>query len=147
MKIFIASDHAAFKCKQALFTELATQYEVQDLGTDSEASAAYPIYAKKVVELVSKNPGSKGILLCGSGIGVSMVANRYKGIRAALCRDTQDALLSRQHNDSNILCLGGRSSSQSTISEIVKVWLQTSFEGGRHQDRLNQFNDLGEKNV
>lgn len=147
MKIFIASDHAAYKCKQALYQELATAYEVVDLGTTTEESTHYPIYAKKVCAELLKDKNAKGILICGSGIGVSIVANRYKGIRAALCRDTQDAQLSRQHNDANVLCLGGRSSSQSTISEIVKVWLNTSFEGGRHQDRINMFNDLGEKNV
>lgn len=147
MKIFIASDHAAYKCKQALYTELAQAYDVVDLGTSSEESTHYPLYAKKVCAELMKNPKALGILICGSGIGVSIVANRYKGIRAALCRDTQDAQLSRQHNDANILCLGGRSSSQSTISEIVKVWLQTAFEGGRHQERINMFNDLGEKHV
>lgn len=147
MKIFIASDHAAYQCKQALFTELACKYEVIDLGTNSEESTDYPIYAKKLCEQVLKNPEAKGILICGSGIGVSMVANRYRGIRAALCRDSKDALLSRQHNNANVLCLGGRSSSAETIQEIVQVWLQTNFEGGRHQKRIDQFNDLGEKNV
>lgn len=147
MKIFIASDHAAYKCKQALISELATHYEVVDLGTNSEESAAYPIYAKKLSAEVMKDAQAKGILLCGSGIGVSMVANRFAGIRAALCRDTNDALLSRQHNDANVLCLGGRSSSMESINEIVKVWLQTKFEGGRHQERINLFNNLGEKHV
>lgn len=143
MKIFIASDHAAFNEKNILVEYLRKTYEVIDLGTHSPESTNYPEWAKKLVESVlSENV--PGILLCGSGIGVCMVANRYKGIRAALCRDEDDAKMTRLHNNANVLCMSGRRTSPQEIIKITDVFLTTQFEGGRHQLRIDQFNNLGE---
>jgi ribose 5-phosphate isomerase B len=142
-KIYIASDHAAFHEKNKLVTHLKNSYEVIDLGTHSEASTNYPEWVKVLVENV-RNDQTQGILLCGSGIGVSMAANRYKDIRAALCRDEDDAKMSRLHNNANVLCLSGRKTPQDLINKISEVFLTTSFEGGRHKTRVDQFNNLGE---
>lgn len=143
MKIFIASDHAAFNEKQALIDHLKLQHEVVDLGTHSAESTHYPEWAKKLVDKV-RTEKKFGILLCGSGIGVCMTANRYKGIRAALCRDEEDAKMTRLHNDANVLCLAGRRTPVSELKKIADVFLTTEFEGGRHQTRIDQFNNLGE---
>ena len=143
MKIFVASDHAAFNEKNSLIEHLKTNYEVVDLGTHSPDSTHYPEWAKKLVEHV-RDEKSPGILLCGSGIGVCMTANRYKGIRAALCRDEDDAKMTRLHNDANVLCLSGRKTPQNLLNKIADVFLTTPFEGGRHQTRIDQFNNLGE---
>lgn len=143
MKIFIASDHAAFNEKKALIEYLKTKYQVIDLGPFSAESTNYPEWVKILVENVKKEK-TLGILLCGSGIGVSMAANRYKDIRAALCRDEDDAKMSRLHNNANVLCLGGRKTSLDLIFKISDTFLSTSFEGGRHQTRVDQFNLLGE---
>jgi ribose 5-phosphate isomerase B len=143
MKIFIASDHAAFNEKNNLVDFLRKKYEVIDLGTHSLASTNYPDWVKVLVENVRQEK-TFGILLCGSGIGVSMAANRYRGIRAALCRDEDDAKMSRLHNNANVLCLSGRKTPQNSINRMSEVFLSTSFEGGRHQTRVDLFNDLGE---
>ncbi len=143
MKIFIASDHAAFNEKNKLVEHLKKNYDVVDLGTHSSDSTNYPEWVKKLVENVRRE-NTQGILLCGSGIGVSMAANRFKGIRAALCRDEDDAKMTRLHNDANVLCLSGRKTSQELINKMSDVFLTTSFEGGRHQARIDQFNNLGE---
>lgn len=145
MKIFIASDHAAFNEKQVLVTHLKSQgLEVMDLGTHSAESTNYPEWATKLVKSVVQEK-KFGILLCGSGIGVCMTANRYQGIRAALCRDEEDARMSRLHNDANVLCLSGRRTPMDEIKKISDVFLNSPFEGGRHQTRIDQFNNLGEK--
>jgi ribose 5-phosphate isomerase B len=143
MKITIASDHAAFNEKQALIDYLKTKHEVVDLGTHSAESTNYPDWAKKLVLKVREDK-SVGILLCGSGIGVSMTANRFKGIRAALCYDEDAAKMSRLHNNANVLCLAGRRTPLEQIKKIADVFLATDFEGGRHQTRIDLFNDLGE---
>ncbi len=143
MKIYIASDHAAFNEKNLLVSHLQKEHEVIDLGTYSLESTHYPEWAKKLVEKV-RSEMVPGILLCGSGIGVCMTANRYKGIRAALCRDEDDAKMSRLHNNANVLCLSGRKTSPEMIMKITDVFLSTPFEGGRHQLRIDQFNQLGE---
>lgn len=143
MKIYIASDHAAFNEKNLLVSHLQKEHEVIDLGTNSPESTHYPEWAKKLVEKV-RSEMVPGILLCGSGIGVCMTANRYKGIRAALCRDEDDAKMSRLHNNANVLCLSGRKTSPEMIMKITDVFLSTPFEGGRHQLRIDQFNQLGE---
>jgi ribose 5-phosphate isomerase B len=143
MKIFIASDHAAFKEKNELLEYLKSRYKVVDLGTHSTDSTDYPEWAIMLVEKV-RTEKVQGILLCGSGIGVCMTANRFKGIRAALCRDEDDAKMSRLHNDANVLCLSGRRTPMELIKKISDVFLTTSFEGGRHQKRIDQFNNLGE---
>lgn len=143
MKIHLASDHAAFNEKLELLKYLDGKYEIADLGTYSGDSTNYPEWAKKLAENV-RSEKTIGILLCGSGIGVSMVANRYSGIRAALCRDEDDAKMSRLHNDANVLCLSGRKTPIDLIKKIVDTFLSTPFEGGRHQTRIDQFNLLGE---
>jgi ribose 5-phosphate isomerase B len=143
MKIFIASDHAAFNEKQQLLDYLKGKYEVVDLGTNSADSTNYPDWAKKLVKNVKSEP-SVGILLCGSGIGVCMTANRFKDIRAALCRDEEDAKMSRLHNNANVLCLSGRRTPIELIKKISDTFLTTPFEGGRHQTRIDLFNNLGE---
>jgi ribose 5-phosphate isomerase B len=143
MKIFIASDHAALTEKNALLEYLKGKHEVIDLGTNSPESTHYPEWSVKLVKKVLEEK-TTGILLCGSGIGASMVANRFKGIRAALCRDEEDAKMSRLHNNANVLCLGGRRNSMDEIKKITDVFLSTEFEGGRHQTRIDQFNELGQ---
>jgi ribose 5-phosphate isomerase B len=136
MKVFIACDHAAFDAKEALKAALAQGFELTDLGTHSADSVHYPEYAQLLAKAVLAAPGSRGILLCGSGIGVSIAANRFKGIRAALCRDVDDAEMCRRHNDANVLCLAGRKTATTTIIEMAGKFLSTSFEGGRHQTRV-----------
>ena len=135
-KIYLACDHAAFEAKEFVRTILEN-YEVIDLGTDSVDSVHYPDYGKKIAKAVLEDKGSLGIALCGSGIGISIQVNRFKGIRGALCRSTEDAKMSRLHNDSNILCLGARFNSNEEIKAIVETWLSTEFEGGRHQTRVD----------
>ena len=139
-KIYLACDHAAFEAKEYV-KELLEGYDVQDLGTNSSESVHYPDFGKKIAHAVLEDKGSIGIALCGSGIGISMQVNRYKGIRGALCRSTEDAKMSRMHNDSNILCLGARFNSTDEIKEIVKTWLNTEFEGGRHQTRIDMLDN------
>lgn len=143
-KIAIGSDHAAYEMKEMVKHLLhSKKIEVIDCGTYSPERADYPDYAKKVShEVVSNN--LQGILLCGSGIGVSIVANRFKGIRAALCRTPMDAEMARKHNDANVLCLGARFNTEEEIKKIIDAWFANSFEGGRHADRLKIFEDLGE---
>lgn len=143
-KIAIGSDHAAYEMKETVKRLLQSQnFDVVDVGTHSIERADYPDYAKKLChEVIAQN--IQGILLCGSGIGVSIVANRFKGVRAALCRTPEDAEMSRKHNDANVLCLGARFNTEEEIKSILTAWFENSFEGGRHADRLNKFSDLGE---
>lgn len=145
MKIYLATDHAAFEQKELvkkIVTELS--HEVHDLGTYTNERCDYPTYAISLAKAVVKD-NAIGILLCGSGIGVSIVANRFKGIRAALCHSEKEAILSRQHNNANVLCMGGRLLTESEIRSMVKAWLETDFEGGRHAERLALFESLGEE--
>lgn len=144
MKIAIGSDHAAYEMKEMVKHLLLSQkIEVIDCGTHSASRADYPDYAKKVSHEVVSN-SIQGILLCGSGIGVSIVANRFKGVRAALCRTPMDAEMARKHNDANVLCLGARFNTEDEIKKIIEAWFANTFEGGRHADRLKIFEDLGE---
>ncbi len=143
MKIFIASDHAAFNEKQALVEYLKGSHEIVDLGTHSPESTNYPEWAKKLVGKVLEEK-TFGILMCGSGIGVCMTANRFKGIRAALCRDEDDAKMTRLHNNANVICLAGRKTPVEQMKKMVDVFLATPFEGGRHQTRIELFDSLGE---
>ncbi len=135
--IIIGSDHAAFELKEKIKGFLFQKgYKVEDAGTDSETSVNYVDYGKKVAGAVSRGDNAKGILLCGSGLGMSMVANRFAGVRAALCSDLFCAKMSRLHNDSNILVIGGRIVGDVLAFELVDTWLNTAFEGGRHLDRI-----------
>lgn len=141
--IVIGCDHAAFEMKEKLKAYLLQRGEsVEDVGPHSADSVDYPDYGKKVAQMVSNGRFARGILLCGTGLGMSMVANRFPGVRAALCHDLFGAAMSRRHNDANILVLGGRVTGETLAEEIVKVWLETPFEGGRHQKRLDLFNRI-----
>lgn len=139
MKIFTGSDHAGLSLKKKLLEKLPQMgHEPADLGTDREASCDYPDYAHAVATRVIENPGSAGLLVCGSGIGMSIAANRHPGIRAALCRDPLEARLSREHNDANVLVLGGRLIGEEMAYEILRVFMTTAFSGGRHVDRIRK---------
>ncbi|MCP4669835.1 MAG: ribose 5-phosphate isomerase B [Desulfobacula sp.] len=140
--IIIGSDHAAFELKGKIKTYLFNKgYIVEDAGTESEASANYVDYGKKVAKAVSTGQFSKGILLCGTGLGMSMTANRFAGVRAALCSDVFSVKMSRLHNDSNILVLGGRLVGDILAYELVQTWLDTGFEGGRHLERIQSIDN------
>jgi len=135
--IIIGCDHGAFELKEKIKTYLFNNgYKVEDAGTHSEASVNYTKYGKKVANAVSKGDFNKGILLCGTGLGMSYVANRFSHVRAALCSDIFSAKMSRVHNDSNILVLGGRVVGDILAFELVQTWLDTEFEGGRHLERI-----------
>ena len=135
----IASDHAGFEMKQKLAAELAgLGYSVQDLGASSEEPSDYPDFAHPLAKEVSSGEAKRGILLCGSGIGVDIVANRYPNVRAALAWKPEIAELSRRHNDSNVLVIPARFVSDDEAVEMMKRWLSTEFEGGRHQRRVEK---------
>ncbi len=139
MKIAIASDHAGFDLKSLIVKELKNQYQIFDLGcADSTTSVDYPDFAQKVAQKIIKKEADFGILICGSGIGISIAANRFKEVRAALCHNQKTAKLSRQHNNANVLCLGARIINQSNAIKIVKAFLSTNFEGGRHIKRVEK---------
>ncbi len=135
--VAIANDHAGVALKAALIPVVREMgFEVKNLGTDSDASVDYPDYGKQVAEVVARGDARFGIAICGSGIGISIAANRVAGARAALCYDVQVAQLARQHNDANILVLGARLISESDAQHILKTFLTTDFEGGRHAARV-----------
>ena len=141
--IVIGCDHAAYEMKEKLRAYLIHHgHTVEDMGAYSTASVDYPDYGKKAAVQVSEGRYARGLLLCGTGLGMSMVANRFPGVRAALCHDLFGAIMSRRHNDANILVLGGRVTGETLAEEIVKVWLSTPFEDGRHQKRLDLFNRI-----
>ncbi len=142
-KIIMGSDHAAYSLKETLKRYLAERkMAVEDVGTHGTASVNYVDYAAKVARAVSEGRFQRGILLCGTGLGMSIVANRFPGIRAALCNDLFNAMMGRRHNNANILVMGGRVVGEALALEIVKVWLETSFEGGRHQERIDALDRL-----
>lgn len=143
MKIAIGSDHAGFFLKEKLRAYLVgTDAEVMDKGTDSGDSVDYPDFAEKVAADVSSGKADRGILVCGTGIGVCISANKIHGIRAAQAWNPEIACLSRQHNDANVLCLSGRFLEPALAIEMIKVWLTTPFEGGRHQRRVDKISAL-----
>ena len=143
MNIIIGSDHAGFDLKEACrsFLEGLAGYNVEDAGVHTRDSADYPDIAHKVSEAVSAGEFTRGILICGTGLGMSMVANRHQGVRAALCHDLYTARLSRAHNDANLLCMGGRVIGVGIALEMVELFLKTPFEGGRHQRRIDLFEE------
>ena len=144
--VAIGCDHAGHGLKREIVKLLQElKVPVQDLGCASaEESVHYPIYGKKVVEALLALPRGRGILICGTGLGMSIMANRFPGIRAALCHDLYTAMMSRRHNDANLLVMGGRVIGVDLGKEIVRVWLATPFEGGRHQERLNLLEQLAQ---
>ena len=142
-KIIIGSDHAGHALKEALKPRLTEMgFAVTDAGTDSDRAVDYPDPGGKAAGAVSAGLFPQGILICGSGVGMSIVANRFPGVRAALCLDEETARLSRMHNDANILVLSGRKTDSETALRIVRVWLTTPFEGGRHQRRLDKIDGM-----
>ncbi len=139
-KIYIASDHAGFLLKSTIIQHLKNQnYDVADFGPQSNISCDYPNSAQVVAKAVLADENSFGILICGSGIGMSMAANRFNGIRAALASCEFHARASRQHNNANIICIGERVSGQGLALNMVDIFLETEFEGGRHQKRIDLF--------
>lgn len=139
MNIAIGADHAGFLLKQHLMLALrALGHFVTDLGTDSAASVDYPDFAVRVAEAVAAGAAERGVLVCGSGIGMCMAANRVPGVRAAVLRSPDDARLSREHNDANIACFGERLTPAPTAEQLLALWLQTPFAGGRHVRRVEK---------
>ena len=139
IKITIASDHAGYDLKNELMREIINMgYEVLDCGTDSKDSVDYPDFAKLAVNNILKKKSNVAVLICGSGIGMSMTANRFKGIRAALCRNSEEVKLARQHNDANILALPGRQIDVDEAKNCFKIFINTSFDGGRHKKRVKK---------
>lgn len=144
--IAIGSDHGGFALKEALKQHLTEKgVEFRDFGTDSEASCDYPIYAEKVCRAVTAGECTLGILCCGTGIGMSMAANKLRGIRCACCGDCFSAEMTRRHNDANVLALGGRVTGAGLAEKIVDAFLDTPFEGGRHARRVGMVMALEEQ--
>lgn len=142
-KIAIGSDHAGVEHKSQLIDFLnAKDIEVVNCGTDSKDSVDYPDFANNVAKLVSNGEANMGIIICGSGIGVSITANKVKGIRAALVYNEETAMLSRQHNDANVLCYGARFIDIDLAKKMISNFINTEFEGGRHQNRVNKIHSL-----
>ncbi len=139
MKFYIACDHAGFNIKKSVIEILKNfGHEVVDLGTDSNERVDYPDFAHKLSEAVLKDEKSQGVLICGTGIGMSLSANKHKGIRAALCHNAYTATMSRAHNNANVLCFGERVVGLGVVESIIKAWCQTSFERGRHINRVKK---------
>ncbi|MBI4397974.1 MAG: ribose 5-phosphate isomerase B [Candidatus Omnitrophica bacterium] len=145
-KVVIASDHGGVKLKSVLVDYLEKlKIPVQDIGTYSEDSVDYPDYGIRAARRVSEHKNEKGIVICKSGIGMSMAANKVRGVRAALCLNRKMAELSRKHNDSNVLVLGAAFVPGEKAKQIVETWLKTPFEGGRHERRVKKLNDYEEE--
>jgi ribose 5-phosphate isomerase B len=142
-KIAIASDHGGFDLKEAVITHLLNDgWKIVDLGPSNEDSVDYPDYGIKLAEIIANKKVERGIVICGTGVGMSIVVNRFPGVRGTLCSDLYTAKMCREHNDSNILIMGGRIIGKGLASEIVDTWLNTAFEGGRHQRRLDKINEI-----
>ena len=138
MRIAMGSDHAGYFAKESLKRLLKKDHEIIDMGTSSEEPVDYPDYAAKVAEAVAKGQADRGILICGTGVGMCISANKVHGIRAALCHDEETAKLSRQHNDANVLCMGARVTATRKMEIIMHIWLNTQFEGERHKARVEK---------
>ena len=146
MIIPIASDHAGFEAKEKVKKILEDLGHMPvDFGTHSDDSVDYPDYAVQVAEKVDEGEHEQGILICGSGQGMCMTANKFKNVRAALVYDDDSARLTREHNNANVLCLPGRQLSDEQLKDYVKTWLETNFDGGRHERRVNKIHDLTDK--
>ena len=142
-KIAIASDHGRFDLKESVIYSMREKgLEIDDLGTSSAESVDYPDFGIKLAQAILEQKVDRGIVICGTGVGMSIVVNRFPGIRGTLCSDIYTAKMCREHNDSNILIMGGRVISKDLALEIVRIWLKTEFEGGRHQRRLDKINEI-----
>lgn len=147
MKIAVASDHRGVHVKQKILHQLADMgHEAVDLGPATADRVDYPDYAAKVAKAITAHQVDRGILICGTGIGMSIAANRYHGVRAALCHDDMTAEMSRRHNDSNVLCLSADLLGEQLITRMTEVWVKTQFEGGRHQVRLDRLEQSDDEN-
>ena len=143
MKVAIGCDHGAFELKEKVIKFLqGNGYDILDLGCNSLDSVDYPKYGKAVGEAVVNKEAEKGIVLCGTGIGISIAANKVKGVRAALCNNTTTARLTREHNDANVLAIGARMVGDVLAFEMVETFLTTEFEGGRHQKRIDMISEI-----
>ncbi|MBO5023843.1 MAG: ribose 5-phosphate isomerase B [Clostridia bacterium] len=143
LRIALGADHAGYEYKDKLIAYLSENgYECVDCGTNGPESVDYPEYASKVCELVRSNNCNFGILVCGTGIGMSIAANKHRGIRAALCNEPESTAMTRHHNNSNVLCLGARMISFERALELAKVFLSTEFDGGRHERRVEMLDKL-----
>jgi len=148
MKVVIASDHAGYELKEQIKVVLEEKgCTVIDVGTESSVSVDYPDFGIKAATLVGRGEVDRGVLVCGTGIGMSVIANKVKGVRAALISDLYTAIQSRKHLDANILVLGGRVIGKDLAAEITRVWLDTSFEGGRHQKRIEKIEQYEKDNL
>lgn len=137
MKVIIGADHGGFELKELIRPLLEQMgHQVEDAGCHSPQSVDYPLIAKDVCKRIVSGEGDRGILICGTGIGMSITANRFRGIRAALCHELYTARMSRLHNDANILCMGARVTGPGLALEMVKTWMETGFDGGRHLRRI-----------
>ncbi|MEW6066730.1 MAG: ribose 5-phosphate isomerase B [Nitrospirota bacterium] len=146
MKFAIGCDHAGFELKKEIISVLNNLgIEFIDYGTEGSESVDYPDFGERVSEAVSSGKVDRGILICGTGIGMSIVANKFPGVRASLCNELYTAKMSRLHNDANILVVGGRIVGKDLAKEIVKVWVNTTFDGGRHADRLKKIMHIEER--
>ncbi|MCX6148413.1 MAG: ribose 5-phosphate isomerase B [Candidatus Kapabacteria bacterium] len=144
LKIAFASDHAGYELKNYLIEYFGNKYTIEDFGTNSLESVDYPDYAFKAAKSVANKSNQFGVIICGSGVGVSIVANKVKGIRAANCFNEEMAKLARQHNNANVLNLGARFVEKDIAVKAVEIFLNTDFEGGRHQLRVNKIDELSE---
>ncbi len=143
MKIAIASDHGGYGLKQKVLDHVSARgFEVIDLGTNSEESVDYPVYGQMCGETVASGKADLGIVICGTGIGISIAANKVHGIRCGLCTSVEMAHLTKQHNNANILALGGRTTPENLAIDIVDEWLDTEFEGGRHKRRVDMLDNM-----
>jgi ribose 5-phosphate isomerase B len=142
MKVIVGADHAGFELKEYVKGLLARWgNEVEDVGTHSEASVDYPDYAQAACRKLVAGEADRAVLVCGSGVGMSMAANRFQGVRAVLCTGLYLARFSRLHNDANVLCLPGRLMGKGLAEEVLKTWLETPFEGGRHERRVKKMDE------
>jgi ribose 5-phosphate isomerase B len=147
MKIALGSDHAGLELKEDIkeyLQEEFSEHDIVDMGTHDMTSTSYAIYGAKVGHAVAAGDVERGIIICGSGLGISMTAGKIRGVRAALCHDEYTARMSRLHNDANILAMGGRVIGKGLAREMVKVWLEQEYEGGRHQIRVEQIESLSQ---
>ena len=143
MKIAIGCDHAGYELKEAVKNKLIAEgHELIDVGTNSAESVDYPIYGHAVGRAVASGEAERGVAICGSGIGISIACNKVPGVRAALCTSAEMAEMCRRHNNANVICMGARMISQELAFEMVDIWMQTEFEGGKHLRRIDMLDNI-----
>lgn len=147
MKIVIGCDHAGYKLKNEILNMLKGELEFIDVGTYNEEPVDYPDIAEKACEFIVKGEVDYGILICGTGIGMSIVANKFPGVRAALVYSDETAILAKRHNNANVICLGGRTMKVESSVKWIKLWLNEKFEGNRHQRRINKISEIEKKKL